>query len=62
MSGFTTAKKTIIQQWFTPDINLKRFCLLSFYYVVCLERNTATINGVRIQTFTYSSDIAQALK
>ncbi len=62
MSGFTAAKKTITQQWFTPDMDPRRFWLLSFHYIVCLERSTARINGARIQTVTYWSSIAQALK
>ena len=46
-------KKTIIQQWFTPDMDLRRFWLLSFHYIACLERSTARINGARIHTVTY---------
>ncbi len=62
MPGFTAAKKTITQQWFTPDMNLRRFWLLSFHYIVCLERSTARISEARIQTVTYWCSIAQAPK
>lgn len=62
MSGFTAAKKTILQQWFTPDMDLKRFWLFSFHNIVCLECSTARINGARIHTVTYWSKTAQALK
>lgn len=62
MAGFTAAKKAILQQWITPDTNLKQFWIVSFHYIVCLECTTAKINKAKTTTVNTWMNIASALK
>lgn len=62
MAGLTSAKKTIVQRWFSPDINMEQFWITSFYNIACLECSTAKINKASQSTVNSWSDIIQALK
>ncbi len=46
-AGFTTAKKTIIQNWFTPDMCVKTYWIHSLLQIVTCECTTAQVNGAK---------------
>ncbi len=49
-AGFTAAKKTIIQNWFTPHMCGKTYLIHSLLQIVTCECTTARINGVKPST------------
>ncbi len=46
-AGFTAAKKTIIQNWFTPHMCGKTYWIHSLLKIVTYECTTAQINGAK---------------
>ncbi len=49
-AGFTAAKKTIIQNWFTPHMCGKTYWIHSLLQIVTYECTTARINGAKSST------------
>ncbi len=49
-AGFTAAKKTIIQNWFTPHMCGKTYWIHSLLQIVTYECTTARINGAKPST------------
>ncbi len=49
-AGFTAAKKTIIQNWFTPHVCRKTYWIRSLLQIVTYECTTARINGAKPST------------
>ncbi len=49
-TGFTAAKKTIIQNWFTPHMCGKTYWIHSLLQIVTYECTTARINGAKPST------------
>ncbi len=49
-AGFTAAKKTIIQNWFTPHMSGKTHWIHSLLQIVTYECKTARINGAKPST------------
>ncbi len=49
-AGFTAAKKTIIQNWFTPHMCGKTYWIRSLLQIVTCEFTTARINGAKPST------------
>ncbi len=49
-AGFTAAKKTIIQNWFTPHMCGKTYWIHSLLQIVTCEYTTAQINGAKPST------------
>ncbi len=49
-AGFTAAKKTIIQNWFTPHMCGKTYWIRSLLQIVTYECTTARINGAKPST------------
>ncbi len=49
-AGFTAAKKTIIQNWFTPHMCGKTYWIHSLLQIVTCECTTAWINGAKPST------------
>ncbi len=49
-AGFTAAKKTIIQNWFTPHMCGKTYWIHSLLQIVTCECITARINGAKPST------------
>ncbi len=49
-AGFTAAKKTIIQNWFTPHMCRKTYWIRSLLQIVTCECATARIGGARPST------------
>ncbi len=49
-AGFTAAKKTIIQNWFTPHMCGKTYWIHSLLQIVTCECITAQINGAKPST------------
>ncbi len=49
-AGFTAAKKTIIQNWFTPHMCGKTYRIHSLLQIVAYECTTAWINGAKPST------------
>ncbi len=49
-AGLTAAKKTIIQNWFTPHMCRKTYWIRSLLQIVTYECTTARINGARPST------------
>ncbi len=49
-AGFTAAKKTIIQNWFTPHMCAKTYWIHSLLQIVTCEGTTARINGAKPST------------
>ncbi len=47
-AGFTAAKKTIIQNWFTPHMCGKTYWIHSLLQIVTYECTTARINGAKL--------------
>lgn len=43
-AGFTSANKTILKHWFTPDMCMKSFWIHSLVSIVNLEHTTALLN------------------
>ncbi len=46
-AGFTAAKKTIIQNWFTPHMYGKTYWIHILLQIVTYECTTARINGAK---------------
>ncbi len=49
-AGFTAAKKTIIQNWFTPHMCRKTYWIRSLLQIVTCECTTARVGGARPST------------
>ncbi len=49
-AGFTAAKKTIIQNWFTPHMCRKTYWIRSLLQIVSCECTTARVGGARPST------------
>ncbi len=49
-AGFTAAKKTIIQNWFTPHMCGKTYWIRSLLQIVTCECTTARVGGARPST------------
>lgn len=49
-SGFTSAKKTILKNWFFPDMCMKSLWIHSLVNIVNLEHTTARLNKARPET------------
>ncbi len=49
-AGFTAAKKTIIQNWFTPHMFGKTYWIHSLLQIVTCECTTARVGGARPST------------
>ncbi len=49
-AGFTAAKKTIIQNWFTPHMCRKTYWIRSLLQIVSCECTTAWVGGARPST------------
>ncbi len=49
-AGFTAAKKTIIQNWFTPHMCGKTYWIRSLLQIVTCECATARVGGARPST------------
>ncbi len=49
-AGFTAAKKTIIQNWFTPHMCGKTYWIRSLLQIVTCECTTARVGGARLST------------
>ncbi len=49
-AGFTAAKKTIIQNWFTPHMCRETYWIHSLLQIVTCECTTARINGAKPST------------
>ncbi len=49
-AGFTAAKKTIIQNWFTPHMCRKTYWIRSLLQIVTCECATARVGGARPST------------
>ncbi len=49
-AGFTAAKKTIIQNWFTPHMCRKTYWIRSLLQIVSCECTTAQVGGARPST------------
>ncbi len=49
-AGFTAAKKTIIQNWFTPHMCRKTYWIHSLLQIVSCECTTARVGGARPST------------
>ncbi len=49
-AGFTAAKKTIIQNWFTPHMCRKTYWIRSLLQIVMCECATARVSGARPST------------
>ncbi len=49
-AGFTAAKKTIIQNWFTPHMCRKTYWIHSLLQIVIYECTTARVNGAKPST------------
>ncbi len=65
-AGFTAAKKTIIQNWFTPHMCGKTYWIHSLLQIVTYECTTARINGAKPLTIDawqcFLSDIRDCIK
>lgn len=65
-AGFTAAKKTIIQNWFTPHVCAKNIWIHSLLKIVTCEAIIAQINKARPSTIDawqcFSSSILDYLK
>ncbi len=49
-AGLTAAKKTIIQNWFTPHMCRKTYWIRSLLQIVTCECTTARVGGARPST------------
>ncbi len=49
-AGFTAAKKTIIQNWFTPHMCRKTYWIRSLLQIVTCECATARVGGAKPST------------
>ncbi len=49
-AGFTAAKKTIIQNWFTPHMCRKTYWIRSLLQIVTCECTTARVGGAKPST------------
>ncbi len=49
-AGFTAAKNTIIQNWFTPHMCRKTYWIRSLLQIVTCECATARVGGARPST------------
>ncbi len=49
-AGFTAAKKTIIQNWFTPHMCREAYWIRSLLQIVSCECSTARVGGARPST------------
>ena len=49
-AAFTAAKKTILQQWITPDISMYKFWIGCLQKIVNMEWTTARLNKARPHT------------
>ncbi len=62
-AGFTAAKKTIIQNWFTPHMCRKTYWIRSLLQIVTCECAAARVGGVRPSTIdawqTYNNEDIQ---
>jgi len=65
-AGFTAAKKTIIQNWFTPHMCAKTYWIHSLHKIVTCECTTARINKAKPSTVgawqCFSSKILDYIK
>ncbi len=65
-AGFTAAKKTIIQNWFTPHMRGKTYWIHSLLQIATCECTTAQINGAKPSTIDvwqcFSSNIPDYIK
>ncbi len=65
-AGFTAAKKTIIQNWFTPHMCGKTYWIHSLLQIVTCECTTAQMNGAKPSTIDdwqcFSSNIRDYIK
>ncbi len=65
-AGFTAAKKTIIQNWFTPHMCRKTYWIRSLLQIVMCECTTARVGGARPSTIDawqcYLLDIRDCIK
>ena len=62
LSGFTAAKKVLVQRWLPPhDLSMRKW-LTYFHEVVLLERSAARINKARPSTIDLWSELASRIK
>ncbi len=65
-AGFTAAKKTKIQNWFTPHMCRKTYWIRSLLQIVSCECTTARVGGARPSTIDawqcFLSDIRDCIK